>query len=116
VVFDTRAALVFGVDGILLLDGDELVGNDGRDTLGASQNIQQIRNRFHDVAVFFGNFLLLKPRQALQAHVQNFLRLGIAEAIHAIGLQAIFFWKAFGAERDAAAGGVALVGAFKHAA
>lgn len=42
----------------------------------------------HDVLVFANDLVLLQPGEALQPHLQDFLRLGFAEPI-AFGLEAI---------------------------
>src|SRR5690606_31272188 len=110
VVLDLGAPLIFCVGGVLGLQRQELVGNDGGDTLGARQDIKQIGNGLHDVFVFADDLVLLQTGQALQAHVQDFLRLDIAEAVQAVGLHTEYRRQAFGTVRRAPAWSFAVVG------
>ena len=53
----------------------EFVGDDRGDPFSPRQNVEQISDRQYDLAVFRDNAILLKPGQALEPHVQNFLSL-----------------------------------------
>ena len=55
----------------------QLVANDGRDARRAGQNVQQVFNLRHDLLVFGHDLVLLKARETLQVHLQNFLRLRV---------------------------------------
>ena len=57
----------------------------------------------HDFLVLADDLVLLQAGQALQAHLQDFLRLVVGQAIEAVGLQAVVVGQAVGAERVAAA-------------
>ena len=65
----------------LLPDSGELFADDDGHAARLGQNIQQVINLSHDFFVLGHNFVLLQARQALQAHLQNFLRLGFREAV-----------------------------------
>ena len=65
-------------------DGNKLIRNKGRNTLGLGQNIQQVVNFSHHFFVFGNDFVLLQACKALQAHLQNLLRLHVAQAVQAV--------------------------------
>ena len=52
--------------------------NDGGYALGLGQDVEQVFNFRHDFFVLNHNLVLLQTGQALQTHLQNFLRLGFA--------------------------------------
>ena len=54
------------------LDGSELFANDGRDTLGLGQDVQQVFDDRHDFLLLGHDLVLLQAREALQAHLQDF--------------------------------------------
>ena len=57
------------------LDGGEFVTDDDGHTFRAGQDVQQVINLAHDLFVFRHDLVLLQASQALQTHLQNFLRL-----------------------------------------
>ena len=88
-VFHQAAACTeFGV-AEFLLDGAELFADDGRDALSAGQDVEQVVNLGHHLFVFGHDFVLLQPGQALQAHLQNLLRLRVGQAVQAISAHAV---------------------------
>ncbi|MNK90865.1 hypothetical protein D3C87_1109340 [compost metagenome] len=102
-----RAGREFGLDGL------QLFADDGRDALGAGQDIEQVGDGGHDVLVFADDLVLLQPGQALQAHVQDFLGLRVAQAVHAVALEAELDAQVVGTEGRAAPRRVA-IGAREH--
>jgi hypothetical protein len=70
VQLDLRAALVAEFGRIA-----QLVGDDRRDALRAGQDVEQVGDQAHHVAVLLDDLVLLQAGQALQAHLQDFLRL-----------------------------------------
>ena len=90
------------------LDGLQFLANDGGDALRTGQDVEQVGDGGHDVLVFANDLVLLQAGQALQAHVQDFLRLRIAQAIHSIALQAKLRAQVVGTESLAAARRVAI--------
>ncbi|MNY04315.1 hypothetical protein D3C86_1369840 [compost metagenome] len=111
VQFDGGAALVaeFGADGA------KFVGDDGRNAFRTRQDVQQVCDHRHHFAVFLDDLVLLQAGEALQAHLQDFLRLAVGEAIQAIRLHAEHGGQAIRAIRGTAAGSVAF-GTRKHVA
>ena len=73
----------------------QLIADDGGDTPRLGQDVQQVFNDRHDVFVFGDDFVLLQAGQALQAHLQNLLRLGVRQAVQTIVLHAQFCFQAF---------------------
>ena len=89
VVFHLAAALTHLALTKLLLDGRQLVADDGGNPLRLAQNIEQVFNLTHHLFVFGHDFVLLKARQTLQTHLQNFLSLGVRQAVQALGAHAV---------------------------
>ena len=65
----------------LLLHGRKFVVDDFVHAFAFGQNVEQVQNHCHHVFVFRHDFVLLKPGEPLQAHVQNGLGLGVGEEI-----------------------------------
>ena len=80
-----------------MLDGAKFVADDDRYALGTGQNVEKIVNLGHHGFVFSDDFVLLQAGQALQAHLQDFLRLGFGQAVQAVAAHAEFFFQRFGA-------------------
>ena len=72
----------------------ELVANDGGNPLGPPQDVQQIVDLGHNFFVLDDDLVLLQTGQALQTHLQNFLRLGFRQAVEAVGAHAELFFQA----------------------
>ena len=68
----------------LLSDVAEFVTNDGGDTLRLGQNVEQVFNFTHDLFVLGHDLVLFQAGEALQAHLQDFLRLRVRQAIQPI--------------------------------
>ena len=79
----------FGAPGIaeLLADFDQLFPDDLRQTLRARQDVRQVADDDQQFLVLGDDLVLLQPREAMQAHLEDGLRLGLAQAVTA-GLQA----------------------------
>ena len=75
----------------------ELFANDGRDTLGLGQDVQQVFDDRHDFLVLGHDLVLLQAREALQAHLQDFLGLRFRQAVQAVLPMPNSFFQAFGA-------------------
>ena len=87
-MFNVAAACPdFGLTELLTQCG-QFVANDGRNPLRLGQNVEQVVNFGHDLFVFDDDFVLFQARQALQTHLQNFLRLRVAQCIQAIAAHA----------------------------
>ena len=67
-----------------LTHGAQFVANDGGHALGLGQDIQQVFDLGHDLFVFGHDLVLLQAGQALQTHLQNFLRLCVRQAVQAV--------------------------------
>jgi hypothetical protein len=67
----------------------ELVADDGGDALGLGQDVQQVVDLGHHFLVFGNDLVLLQAGQALQAHLQNFLRLRVRQAVQAVCAHAV---------------------------
>ncbi len=63
------------------LDRGEFVNDDRRNTFRTRQDIEQISDLGHYLTVLADNLVLLKTRQALQTHLQDFLRLGVGQTV-----------------------------------
>jgi hypothetical protein len=74
----------------------EFVANDDRHALGLGQDVEQVVDLGHDVLVLGNDLVLLEAGQALQAHLQDFLRLRFRQAIEAVAAHAVFALEAFG--------------------
>ena len=61
-----------------LANGRQLVADDGGDAFGSGQDVEQVVNFSHDFFVLVDDLVLLQASQALQAHLQNFVGLGVA--------------------------------------
>ena len=61
-----------------LANGRQLIADDGGDTFRAGQDVEQVVNLAHDFFVLINDLVLLQAGQALQAHLQNFVGLGVA--------------------------------------
>ena len=81
-----------------LFDGSELFANDGGDALWAGQDVQQVFDFGHHLFVFSDDLVLLQARQALQAHLQDFLRLRVGQAVQAVAAHAQGLVQSIGAE------------------
>src|SRR5690606_14830169 len=90
VVLDLRATNVLASRRELVAHGDQFVTNNGRHTSRVGQDVQQVSNLVHDLAVLLNNLVLLQASQALQAHVQDFLSLHFAQTVQTICVHAKF--------------------------
>ena len=97
VVLDVAAASTQLALAELLANGCEFLGNDGRDAFWAGQDVEQVVNFSHDFFVLVDDLVLLQAGQALQAHLQNFVGLGVAQAVEAIGAHAVLLFQTVGA-------------------
>jgi hypothetical protein len=59
-------------------DRGELVADDLRDPLGLGQDVEQVGDGLDHLAVLLDDLVLLQPGQALQAHLQDLLRLHVS--------------------------------------
>ncbi len=75
---------------------------------GLGQDVEQVGDVGHHVAVLADDLVLLQPGQALQAHLQDLAGLVVGQAVQAIGLQAVLRRQPLGAEGLAAAQRAAL--------
>ena len=80
----------------LLPDMAELVDDDGRDALRLGQNVEQVFDLGHHLLVFGNDLVLLQAGQALQPHLEDFLRLGIRESVQPVAAHAEGFRQAVG--------------------
>ncbi len=55
---------------------------------GLRQDVEQVGDLAHHFAVLADDLVLLEPGQALQAHLQDFLRLRVGQPVQAVGLHA----------------------------
>ena len=113
VAFDDAAARAELGLAKLLAQRAEFAADDGRHALRLGQDVQQIGDLGHHLTVLADDLVLLQPGQALQAHLQDLLRLIVGQAIQAVGLHAVARGQAFGAVRGTAAGRH-LLGAREH--
>ena len=74
-------------------DEREFVGDDGRDTFRLGQDVEQVLDLGHHFLVFSDDLVLLQPGQALQAHLQDFLRLRVRQAVQAVVAHAVLFFQ-----------------------
>ena len=81
----------------------QLVDDDRGDPLGTRQDVEQVGDGRHDVAVLADDLVLLQAGQALQAHLQDLAGLVVGQAVEAVGLQAVLRRQPLGAEGLAAA-------------
>ena len=81
----------------LLFDRCQFIANDGGDALGLAQNIEQVFDLAHHLFVFSNDLVLLQARQALQAHLQNLVRLRVTQTVQAIAAHADRFVQPVGA-------------------
>jgi hypothetical protein len=65
----------------LITDRRELAGDHARHALRFGENVEQIDDLHHDLAILAGDFLLLQTGQALQAQFEDSLRLRVGELI-----------------------------------
>ncbi len=68
--------------------GAHFGGDDFGHALRLGKDVEQIGDLFHDVLVFADDLVLLQAGQALQPHLQDFLRLRLAEVI-TVGFEAV---------------------------
>ena len=80
----------------LVLDVRQLFADDGGDALRSRQDVQQIVNFGHHLFVFNNDLVLLQAGQALQAHLQDLLRLRLRQTVQAILTHAVFFFQTTG--------------------
>ncbi len=99
----------------LVADRRQLVADDRGDALGLREDVEQVGDLAHHVAVLVDDLVLLEPGEALQAHLQDLLRLVVRQPVQAVGLHAVVGRQPVGSERVAAAGRVGL-GAREHLA
>ena len=111
IVLDLRATLIAE----FRADRGQFLDDDGSNTFRPRQDIQQIGDLRHHFAVFLDDLVLLQPGEALQAHLQNFLRLRIRQPVQAVALHTKHREQTFRTIRGATAGGFAL-GANEHVA
>ena len=78
----------------LVTDGAEFVADDGGDPLGLGQDVEQVLDLGHDLLVFSNDLVLLQAGQALQAHLQDFLGLRVAQAVQAVPAHAVVAFQA----------------------
>ena len=111
IVLNLRATLIAE----LSADRGEFLDDDGGNALRPSQDVQQIGDLRHHFAVFLDDLVLLQPGEALQAHLQDFLRLRIRQLVQAVALHTKHRQQTFRTIRSITAGGFAL-GANEHVA
>ena len=80
-----------------LLHMAQFVTNDDRHALRLGQNVQEVFNLGHHFFVLSHDLVLFQTGQALQTHLQNFLRLRVRQAVQAIAAHAVLFFQAIGA-------------------
>ena len=76
----------------LLFHSCQFIADDGRNAFGLGQDVEQIIDLSHHFFVFVDDLVLLESRQTLQAHLQDFVGLGVAQAVEAVGAHAEFFF------------------------
>ena len=81
VVFDDAAARGKLALAELFAQGAELARDDRRHAIGARQDVQQVGDLLHHLAVLGNDLVLLEAGEALQAHLQDFLRLVVRQAV-----------------------------------
>ncbi|ABA48200.1 val start codon [Burkholderia pseudomallei 1710b] len=84
VQLDLRAARIAE----LRLHLRQFVADQRRDPLGPRENVEQIGDLRHHVAIFADDLVLLEAREALQAHLEDFLRLRVGQPVQAVALHA----------------------------
>jgi hypothetical protein len=92
-VFDQAAARAELALAEFLADGGEFVADDGRDAFGPGQDVQQVFDFGHHVLVFGDDLVLLQTGQALQAHLQDFLGLRVAQAVQPVAAHAVVLFQ-----------------------
>ena len=91
-MFDHAAACAeLGLTKLLFHDR-QFVADDGRDALRLGQDVEQIVDFGHHVFVFVDDLVLLEAGQTLQAHLQDFVGLGVAQTVEAVRAHAEFFF------------------------
>ena len=70
-------------------DRIEFVIDQTGDALGPRQDVEQIGDGVDHFSIFLHDLVLLQPGEALQAHLQNFLGLGLGEPIAALALAVV---------------------------
>jgi hypothetical protein len=68
----------------LLLQRGEFLADDRGDARGLGQDVQQIVDLRHHLLVFGDDLVLLQAGEALQPHLQDFLRLRVRQTIQAV--------------------------------
>jgi hypothetical protein len=68
----------------------QFVADDGGHAGGLGQDVQQVFDDGHHLAVLGDDLVLLQAGQALQAHLQDFLGLGVGQAVQAVLAHAEF--------------------------
>ena len=89
VVLDAGAARAILVLAEFVFECGQLVGNDDGYALGLGQDVEQVFDLGHDFFVLGHDLVLLQPGEALQAHLQNLLRLRVREAVQPVFLQTV---------------------------
>ena len=70
-------------------DGAQFLFDNDRYPLWLGQNIEQVLDLPHHFLVLGNNLVLLQAGEALQAHLQYFLRLGVRQPVEAVAAHAI---------------------------
>ena len=115
-VFDQAAARAEFAVAKLRLDGVQLATNDGGDALWRGEDGQQVFDDRHHLFVFRNDLVLLQAGEALQAHLQNLLRLGVGQAVEAVLAHAELALQPFGAVIVGLDGAAIGAGAGQHLA
>ena len=87
VELDLRAARILLGAAELFHHPRQLVADDGRDARRLGQDVQQVQDAVHHLAVLGDDLLLLQPGQPLQAHLQDLACLHLGQLIGAVGLK-----------------------------
>ena len=87
VELDLRAARILLGAAELFHHPRQLVADDGRDACRLGQDVQQVQDAVHHLAVLGDDLLLLQPGQPLQAHLQDLACLHLGQLVGTVGLQ-----------------------------
>ena len=96
VVFDLAATCAYLGLAEFEPNGGEFIGNDGGHARRRRQDAKQVGNVRHHFLVLTDDLVLLQTGQPLQAHLQDFARLIVAQAVQPVDLQTEIGRQAFG--------------------
>ena len=86
---DLRAAHVLVAFAVFIAGCDQFIADDLGHALRTSEDVEQVGDLRHHFLVLVDDLVLLEAGQALQAHLQDFLRLVVGQLVQAVALQAV---------------------------